>query len=143
MGHQSYVVIYESEEQKEAIVAAVNAHNAETNWDIRGETLTHICDARYYEGDIKIIMFGNGGGRSATFRFLDNQLKKDGMGCESFDFWNRVRGQPDEVPSFIDAGVWKENPRNTEENRAEAARTKALAKTAGEWGPGALEKWGY
>ena len=148
MGHQSYVVIYESEEQKEAIVAAVNAHNAETNSDIRGETLTHICDARYYEGqkvgtyyegDVKIVMFSNGGGRNATFMYLDDLLEKDGLETVSFEFWYSAHGQPDEVPSFIDVtGVWKENHNNTAQRRAEAAVIKHRELKSGEWGPGAL-----
>ena len=125
MGHQSYVVVYKTEEEKESALAAVKLHNAEPDWDIRGETIVQICDARY--GDIKIVLFGNGGGRQATFTYLDNLLKKDGLETQNFDDWYSMRGQPDEVPSFIDSnGVWKMNPNNTAENRAEAARNKAL-----------------
>ena len=65
MGHQSYVVVYKTEEEKEAIstnlliIAAVKKHNDEKNWDIRGETIFHICDTLYYKEDIKCILFGN------------------------------------------------------------------------------------
>lgn len=64
MGHQSYVVVYKTEEEKEAIsttliVAAVKKHNDEKNWDIVGETIIQICDTRYYKEDIKCILFGN------------------------------------------------------------------------------------
>jgi len=64
MGHQSYVVVYKTEEEKEAIsttliTAAVKKHNDEKNWDIRGETIFHICDTLYYKEDIKCILFGN------------------------------------------------------------------------------------
>ena len=68
----------------------------------------------------------DGGGRSATFQYLDKELAKVGLTTHNFTDWCQKYGQPDEVPCFIDDGVWRLNPNNTEENRKDAAQKKQM-----------------
>ena len=130
MGHQSYAVAYTSEEEKTEIIRVILKHNADTDWDNRGEDIEQICDARYEKLEMSVILFGNGGGRRLTFGYLYDE----GLRVLNFSNLNQESGQPDEVPSLFEDGVWKMNPNNTEENRREAREKKERDRLDGMWG---------
>ena len=99
MGHQSYVIPYDSEEEKEAILDAIRKHNsdpfcnefvrysnkAEYAQLLAGEVLTRVMTVTVNEpyktlrtGPTlsKAVLCGHGGGRGCTFFFLDWELRR-------------------------------------------------------------------
>lgn len=83
MGWQSYVMFYNTEEQKQQIINVINTHN-ELNNDEVGEELIMCCwveiQKMYKRGVGKnmryAILCGNGGGRHSTFSyFFNNRIK--------------------------------------------------------------------
>jgi hypothetical protein len=67
--------VFETDEQKAKIIAAIKAHNSEEDEDKVGE---EICMVMYRNmrrktnAGNKCMMFGNGGGRSSTFEYFTN-----------------------------------------------------------------------
>ena len=81
MGWQSYIIFFDSKETKDAIISAIKAHNNETNWDIVGETIVMVVERKIKSNKkpkfvvtpgMSTIMFGNGGGRSYTFKYFED-----------------------------------------------------------------------
>jgi hypothetical protein len=92
MGHQSYILPYNTEEEKKHILEVIRQHNqfedpedADEYYDPPvGEELTQICNVRLLEKKrpkylmlyTHAILCGNGGGRSYTFDwFYDHDVK--------------------------------------------------------------------
>jgi hypothetical protein len=94
MGWQSYVVGYNTEEEKENILKICRLHNKSDDWENIGEELINFVDIDFKSDKIykigplskqsKAILFGNGGGRHSTFKFLCmNGLGQTCMGYTS------------------------------------------------------------
>ena len=98
MGHQSYVIPYDTEEQLQAILDIIKKHNsapwfnefvrlhdkAEYTQLVSGEDLTCVMTAtlKPYKTTrngptlSKVVLCGNGGGRNCTFHFFDWELRR-------------------------------------------------------------------
>ena len=95
MGHQSYILYYNTEAEREKIVAVLNKHNElnkdEDAWnnDEIGEVIGMCCCVQinkpYKRGSGAnynyAILCSNGGGRWGTFKFL----RKNGIPTEGFN----------------------------------------------------------
>jgi len=76
MGWQSYFILYTNEDEKQKILQAIEDHNSEENFDIVGEELINVCETELKKKRNKlnkVILFGNGGGRSNTFDYFTNK----------------------------------------------------------------------
>jgi hypothetical protein len=76
MGWQSYYYIFDTEEEKQKVLDLIEAHNAETNWDIVGEPLDGVCVRelkRCTPRGKKVLLFGHGGGRWSTFKYFEDR----------------------------------------------------------------------
>jgi len=80
MGWQSYAIGYETNEEFNNIMKTILEHNNERNQDIIGEELIGVVKASFkpYKQtwnitNNKVVLFGNGGGRSYTFDYFQNK----------------------------------------------------------------------
>ncbi len=83
MGWQSYLIFFETPDEKERIISAIKEHNNEqdgANWELVGETLIMIQERKVLSKPhfVKtkgrsVILFGNGGGRSCTFKYFEDK----------------------------------------------------------------------
>ena len=99
MGHQSYMIPYDTEEQLQAILDTIKKHNidpfsnefvrysstSEFEQLVSGEDLTHVATAimkkpyktiRNGPTLSNVVMCGHGGGRGSTFHFFDWELRR-------------------------------------------------------------------
>ena len=80
MGWQSYVAAIggRGQKTKEEILEVLQKHNTEQDFSKVGEELLGVCvyimkkpyKKGYLTGATKVVVFGNGGGRSSTFVYL-------------------------------------------------------------------------
>lgn len=85
MGHQSYVIGFNTEDEKKQIINAIKEHNkmatSSDQWESVGEELYGVQEVAfeqpYQRGLLKgynnAILCGNGGGRTFTYSFFDNK----------------------------------------------------------------------
>lgn len=100
MGWQSYICFYSNENEKTKILDVIRKHNdPKTDFNIVGEDLFMITDAVLTPNNEKedqqetrrAILCGNGGGRSITFRFFqDNNIR-----CVPYDNTWTIKEQHD------------------------------------------------
>tara|TARA_R110002051_G_scaffold307418_1_gene378452 strand:+ start:673 stop:1020 length:348 start_codon:yes stop_codon:yes gene_type:complete len=86
MGWQSYVIGFNTPEQREKILDICRLHN-ETLDEVEAEELICFCEAdfkpgkQYKRGCLagceKVILCGNGGGRCGTFEFFASHISPD------------------------------------------------------------------
>jgi len=82
MGWQSYLIFFETPDEKERIITAIKEHNNEqgANRELVGETLIMIQERKVLSKPSfvktkgrSVILFGNGGGRSSTFKYFEDK----------------------------------------------------------------------
>jgi hypothetical protein len=80
MGWSSRYITFTTPEQKQFILNILKEHNECEDYEQIGEEIRNIQEwklkRKNYFGD-KIIIFGNGGGREETFRFIWSRLIKN------------------------------------------------------------------
>jgi hypothetical protein len=95
--------MYDTDEQKQAIIEMINMHNNEPNFDLVGEPLygvqqrtlkRRVTDGKY------LILFGHGGGCSYTYDYFYNH----GIPLRPYNRDMDIKMKPEAVSIKVDSG---------------------------------------